>query len=123
MNFAGEDHTNFQTLVAFLKMLGTLVCKAHYMIKFCWMPFLVSHNYTIYCYLDLCYEFPVRLLVQRVQQRFLSYFRERRSALLGGALCLIVYQFMKRSSNRPFKPQGPFCLSFKKGMQRRLLHI
>ena len=26
VNFAGEDHTNFQTLVSFLKMLGTLVC-------------------------------------------------------------------------------------------------
>lgn len=25
-NFAGEDHTNFQTLVAFLNMLSTLVC-------------------------------------------------------------------------------------------------
>lgn len=27
VNFAGEDHTNFQTLVAFLRMLSTLVCK------------------------------------------------------------------------------------------------
>lgn len=26
VNFAGEDHTNFQTLVAFLKMLSTLAC-------------------------------------------------------------------------------------------------
>lgn len=25
VNFAGEDHTNFQTLVAFLNMLSTLV--------------------------------------------------------------------------------------------------
>lgn len=25
VNFAGEDHTNFKTLVAFLEMLGTLV--------------------------------------------------------------------------------------------------
>lgn len=25
VKFSGEDHTNFQTLVAFLKMLGTLV--------------------------------------------------------------------------------------------------
>lgn len=27
VNFAGEDHTNFQTLVAFLKMLSALVCE------------------------------------------------------------------------------------------------
>lgn len=28
VNFAGEDHTNFQTLVAFLNMLSTLVSKS-----------------------------------------------------------------------------------------------
>lgn len=28
VNFAGEDHTNFETLVAFLKMLSTLACSA-----------------------------------------------------------------------------------------------
>lgn len=26
VKFSGEDHSNFQTLVAFLKMLSTLVC-------------------------------------------------------------------------------------------------
>lgn len=26
IHFAGEDHTNIHTLVAFLKLLGTLVC-------------------------------------------------------------------------------------------------
>lgn len=30
VNFAGEDHTNFQTVVAFLKMLSTLVWKYLY---------------------------------------------------------------------------------------------
>lgn len=28
VNFAGEDHSNIQTLVAFLKMLSTLVCES-----------------------------------------------------------------------------------------------
>lgn len=32
VNFAGEDHTNFQTLVAFLNMLSTLVRKGNFFI-------------------------------------------------------------------------------------------
>jgi hypothetical protein len=33
VNFAGEDHTNFQTLVAFLNMLSTLVLKSSIILK------------------------------------------------------------------------------------------
>lgn len=34
INFAGEDHNNFQTLVAFLKMLRTLVCEVFITVLF-----------------------------------------------------------------------------------------
>lgn len=49
VNFAGEDHNNFQTLVAFLKMLSTLVCEV-------FITVLLSESYrkmliNIWCYI------------------------------------------------------------------------
>lgn len=119
VNFAGEDHTNFQTLVAFLNMLSTLVCK-------CIICF-VKHALLYLCGL-LHYGFSwldvlCRLLVKKVLQRFMSYSRVKHSALLGGVHCLIAFQFMMRSLNSLFKLLGPFYLSSRKGMQKHLLHI
>lgn len=44
VNFAGEDHTNFQTLVAFLNMLSTLVFKC--IICFVKHALLNYHSYS-----------------------------------------------------------------------------
>lgn len=41
VNFAGEDHTNFQTLVAFLRMLSTLVSKFGYIVKLVKVSYLL----------------------------------------------------------------------------------
>lgn len=111
VTFAGEDHTNIQTLVAFLKMLSTLVCQA---VLAMWWIYLLRENYAplmlkklVYTWFVICvivchlciptfnpmqlllnwYFF--RLLAKKVLQRSSSYFRAKHSVRLGGALCLI----------------------------------
>ena len=61
--------------------------------------------------------------MKRALQGFLSYFREKHSDLLDGPPYLIAYQFMTKNLDSPFRLLGPCYQSFRKGMQKRLLHI
>lgn len=94
VNFAGEDHNNFQTLVAFLKMLSTLVCDT-----FITAVLLSESFHKMLTNIDVTSSRP---LLKRVLQRFLIYFRTKHFAPLDGAPCLIVYQFMTKSSSSPY---------------------
>lgn len=99
--------------MAFLKLLSTLVrepCKQ-----------LLSYQRLSYqLYLTLHSD---RRLLRRVLRRFLIYFIAKLSAQLDGAHCLIVYLYMRISLNSPFKLLEQYCQSFRRGMQKHLLHI
>lgn len=113
VNFAGEDHTNFQTLVAFLNMLSTLV-GSFFSVWILISEAFEAFSWTIYHFMGVLF----RLLVKKVPQRFMSYSRVKLSALLGGALCLIACQFMMTSLNSLSKLLEPCYQSSQRGMQK-----
>jgi hypothetical protein len=109
--YAGEDHTNTQTLVAFLGLLSTLVCKMFTALLF--VPYFAPTEL-----FGL-----VRLPVKLVLPKSMNCSREKFTAQLDGTLCLIAYLFMKKSLRNPFNLPQACCLIFQRGMHRHLLHI
>lgn len=109
--YAGEDHTNTQTLVAFLGLLSTLVCKI----------FTALVNIPSLAPAELFGL--VRLPVKLVLPRYTNCSREKFTAQLDGTLCLIAYLFTKRNLRNPFNLPQACCLIFRRGMHRHLLRI
>ena len=109
--YAGEDHTNTQTLVAFLGLLSTLVC---IMVTALFVFFIFFCDWTIG---------PVRPPLKLVLPKSMSCFREKFIAQLGGALCLIAYLSMRRSLKNLFNLLQAYYLIFLRGMHRHLLLI
>jgi hypothetical protein len=109
--YAGEDHTNTQTLVAFLGLLSTLVCKMFTALLFA-PYFAPTELFGL-----------VRLPVKLVLPKSMNCSREKFTAQLDGTLCLIAYLFMKKSLRNPFNLPQACCLIFQRGMHRHLLRI
>lgn len=103
-------------------MLSTLVCET----CFCVVHNLILEAFFVrillylfsFSYLDVTF----RPVVKKELQRFLSCFRGRHSALLGGAHCFIAYPSMMRSLKSPFKLLVRCYQSFRRGTQKHLLH-
>lgn len=86
----------------------------------------MEHNLACLCKVRhhcSCCNISFRLLAKKVLQRFMNYFREKHSALLGGALYLIAWRSMMRNLNNPFRLLGLCYPSFRRVMQKLLLHI
>lgn len=111
INFAGEDHTSIQTLVAFLRMLGTLVSEK------------LNHALDMIFVVNLLVDYisSFRLLTRKVLRKFSSCFRVKCSALLAGVPCLSVYLSMRRDSSCRSKLLEACCLIFRREMHKHLL--
>ena len=104
--FCGEDHTNFQTLVAFLTMLSVLVRSSLWINPF---------SYCFHCvFINIC----CRPLVKKGLQKFMIYLGVKHFALLVGKLYLTVYQYMKKGLDSLFRVVVHCCQNFRKEMQR-----